>query len=99
MSRRLSRAVYHVRRVATWGGCMTEGPSRYCGNCGNELSEVDQFCRNCGTPVHQAATVPTPEAEVDVPPPPQPGGAGGAAVPQQPAQESGGGLRRHPILL
>jgi hypothetical protein len=76
---------------------MTEAPRRYCGNCGNELSDDDQFCRSCGTPVHQAATVPTPEAEVDVPPPPQPGGAGGAAVPQQPAQQGFG--RRHPILL
>ena len=78
---------------------MAEAPSRYCRNCGNELSPEDQFCPNCGTPVHQAARVPTPEADVPVPPPPQPGGAGGAAAPQQPAQESGGGRRRHPILL
>jgi zinc-ribbon domain/Domain of unknown function (DUF4352) len=63
---------------------MAEAPSRYCGNCGNELSPEDQFCRNCGTPVHRAATVPTPEAHVPVPPPPQPAQAGFG--------------RRHPIL-
>ena len=74
---------------------MAEAPSRYCGNCGNELSPEDQFCRNCGTPVHRAATVPTPEADVPVPPPPQPAG-GGAASPQQPTQAGFG--RRHPIL-
>jgi hypothetical protein len=50
---------------------MAEAPGRYCGNCGHELSPEDQFCRNCGTPVHQAASVPTPEADVPVPPPPQ----------------------------
>jgi predicted amidophosphoribosyltransferase len=38
---------------------------RFCGNCGNALSEDDRFCRNCGTPVHEAAVVPTPEADVD----------------------------------
>lgn len=74
---------------------MAEAPSRYCGNCGNELSPEDQFCRNCGTPVYQAATVPTPEADVSVPPPPQAGG-GGAPSPGQSAQEGFG--RRHPIL-
>jgi hypothetical protein len=77
---------------------MAESPSRYCGNCGRELSQEDQFCRSCGAPVHEAARVPTPEADVPVPPPPQPGGAGPIA-PQPPAQESGGGRRRHPILL
>jgi|SRR5215204_336789 len=44
---------------------------RYCRNCGNELGTGDRFCQNCGTPVHQAAYVPTPEADVPVPPPPQ----------------------------
>jgi hypothetical protein len=78
---------------------LAESPSRYCGNCGHEFSSEDQFCRNCGSPAHQAARVPTPEADVPVPPPPQSGGAGGAAAPQQAAQESGGGGRRHPILL
>jgi hypothetical protein len=78
---------------------LAESPGRYCGNCGHEFSSEDQFCRNCGSPAHQAATVPTPEADVPVPPPPQAGGAGGAAAPQQAAQESGGGGRRHPILL
>src|SRR5215208_132122 len=78
---------------------LAESPSRYCSNCGNEFSSEDQFCRNCGSPAHQAATLPTPEADVPVPPPPQAGGAGGAAAPQQAAQESGGGRRRLPILL
>jgi len=75
---------------------MAEAPRRYCGNCGNELSPDDRFCPNCGTPVHQAARVPTPEADVAVPPPPQAGG-GAAASPQQPAQE--GFRQRHPILF
>lgn len=44
---------------------------RYCGRCGHELSPEDQFCRNCGSPVHEAATVPTSEADVPVPSPPQ----------------------------
>jgi hypothetical protein len=44
---------------------------RYCTNCGNELDPEDRFCQNCGKPVHQAARVPTPEADVPVPPPPQ----------------------------
>jgi len=35
------------------------------------LAETDQFCANCGTPVHEAAHVPTPEADVDVTSPPQ----------------------------
>jgi Glucodextranase, domain B/Domain of unknown function (DUF4352)/zinc-ribbon domain len=50
---------------------MAEIPARYCGNCGNELAPEDQFCQNCGRPVHQTASVPTPEADVPVPPPPQ----------------------------
>jgi predicted amidophosphoribosyltransferase len=61
---------------------MAEAPPRYCTNCGNELSPQDQFCSNCGTPVHQAAHVPTPEADVPVPPPP-PTQAGGTAPPPQ----------------
>ena len=44
---------------------------RYCRNCGHELAETDRFCPNCGTPVHEAAHVPTPEADVDVPSLPQ----------------------------
>ena len=47
---------------------------RYCRNCGHELAETDRFCPNCGTPVHEAAHVPTPEADVDVPSPPQQAG-------------------------
>ena len=79
---------------------MVEQPARYCSNCGHELQLGDQFCPNCGTPVHRAAHVPTPEADVPLPPPPQPGG-GGAAAPGQPAQEQPaqrGFGRRHPIL-
>src|SRR4051794_14467750 len=53
---------------------------RYCRNCGQELQTEDRFCGSCGRPVHQAATVPTPEANVPVPPPP----LQVAAVPQQP---------------
>lgn len=47
---------------------MTEAPERYCSNCGHELSLEDQLCPNCGRPVHQAARVPTPEADIPVPP-------------------------------
>jgi hypothetical protein len=36
---------------------------RYCSNCGHELADDDRFCANCGTPVHEAAHVPTPEAD------------------------------------
>src|SRR5829696_1577066 len=54
------------------GGAVT---NRYCRNCGHELAETDRFCPNCGTPAHEAAHVPTPEADVDVPSPPQKAGA------------------------
>jgi hypothetical protein len=81
---------------------MAEEPQRYCGNCGHELSPEDQFCQNCGTPVHRAARVPTPEADLPVPPPSQAGGGGAAPPEQQPAQErpaqQAGWGRRHPIL-
>ena len=73
---------------------MAETPARYCSNCGQELNPEDQFCPNCGRPVQQTATVPTPEADVPVPPPPQAG-----APPPPPV---GGTQRswpgRHPIL-
>ena len=46
-------------------------PNRYCRNCGNKLRDTDRFCPNCATPVQEAAHVPTPEADVEVPPPPQ----------------------------
>lgn len=61
---------------------MAETPARYCSNCGHELSSEDQFCPNCGSPVHETATVPTPEADVPVPPPPQ-AAAAAAPSPQQ----------------
>ncbi len=60
--------------------------SRYCGNCGQELSSDDRFCPNCGKPVHETAQLSTPEADVNVPTPPgQNAGAGApqAAAPQQ----------------
>jgi hypothetical protein len=74
---------------------MAEQPQRYCTNCGHELRPEDQFCPNCGTPVHRAAQVPTPGADRPVPPPPQPGAPG--AAPQAPPQEQEG--RRRPLLL
>ena len=76
---------------------MAEAPRRYCGNCGNELSPEDQFCQNCGTPVPQAARVPTPEADVPVPPPPQQSG-GTTAPPQQAEGTQRSWPRQHPIL-
>src|SRR5215203_4844804 len=76
---------------------VAEEPKRYCRNCGHELGPEDQFCQNCGTPVHQAATVPTPEADVPVPPPPQQ--AGGSAVPPQQAEGTQRSWpRQHPFL-
>jgi hypothetical protein len=47
--------------------------ARYCRNCGHELAETDRFCPHCGTPVREAAHVPTPEADVGVPSPPKQG--------------------------
>ena len=76
---------------------MAETPARYCSNCGHELAPEDRFCQNCGTPVHQAAMVPTPEADVSVPPPPQqPGGS--TAPPQQAEGAQRAWPRRHPYL-
>ena len=38
---------------------------RYCRKCGQELPDDSRFCPNCGTPILEAAHVPTtPEAEV-----------------------------------
>ena len=61
---------------------------RYCTNCGAELGEESRFCPSCGRPVHETATVPTPEADVEVPPAPLPPpsaqagqGSGGGAGP------------------
>jgi hypothetical protein len=79
---------------------MAEAPQRYCSNCGHELSPEDQFCPNCGTPVHRAARVPTPEADVPVPPPPQQQGAGASAPPpQQAGAPQQPWPRRHPIAF
>jgi hypothetical protein len=76
---------------------MADTPARYCGNCGHELGPEDQFCQNCGTPVHQAATVPTPEADVPVTPPTQQ--VGGSAAPAQQAEGTQRAWpRRHPYL-
>jgi hypothetical protein len=46
---------------------------RFCGNCGNALSDDDRYCPNCGRAVDETASVPTPEADVPPPPPPQTG--------------------------
>lgn len=57
--------------------------NRYCRNCGHELADDDRFCPNCGTPVHEAARVPTPGADRPVPPIPTTpayGGIGGFCV-------------------
>jgi TM2 domain-containing membrane protein YozV len=70
------------------GRSMAEAPARYCSNCGNELRPEDQVCQNCGTPVHRAATVPTPEADVPVPPPPQAGGSDAAAAQATPQNQT-----------
>ena len=75
---------------------MAESPARYCSNCGNELNLNDRFCQNCGTPVQQAATVPTPEADVPVPPPPQVGAT--APPPPQARGTQQSWPRRHPLL-
>jgi hypothetical protein len=60
---------------------------RYCRSCGQELRPEDQFCANCGSPVHATAHVPTPEADVPVPPPPQQA-QGSSAPPQAPQPQS-----------
>jgi hypothetical protein len=61
---------------------------RYCTNCGAELREDDSFCGRCGSPVHETATVATPESDVPVrPPPPQ------EASSEQAPSATGGGVR------
>lgn len=67
--------------------------NRYCGNCGNEISQGTRFCPSCGRPTHETAQVSTPEANVDVPPT-QWQGTGGPQGGQQGEQK-----RRHPILM
>jgi hypothetical protein len=75
---------------------MDETPARYCSNCGHELGPEDQFCPNCGSPVHETATVPTPETDVPVPPPPQ---AGAAAPPPQQAEGTQRSRSRRNLFL
>jgi hypothetical protein len=64
----------------------------YCRTCGHELGDDDRFCPNCGRPVDQTASVPTPEADVPVSPPPQQdnsplqGGAGSAKAGSAPPE-------------
>jgi hypothetical protein len=74
---------------------------RYCRNCGNEINPDDRFCSNCGRPVHQAAHVPTPEADVPVPPPPPQQTR--STVPPPPQQQTGTPAqeptRSRPILM
>jgi hypothetical protein len=76
---------------------MAETPARYCSNCGHELSPEDQFCPNCGSAVHETATVPTPEADVTVPPPPQ--AAAAAAPPPQQAEGTQRSRSRRNLFL
>jgi hypothetical protein len=47
------------------GAIMTQ---RSCTNCGVELGEEHRFCPSCGRPAHETATVPTVEADIQVPP-------------------------------
>lgn len=65
--------------------------SRFCGNCGTELSQDVRFCPSCGSPAHQTAQVSTPEADVDVPPPPGGAQTGTGATP-------GDQRKRRPVL-
>lgn len=60
---------------------------RYCRSCGQELRPEDQFCANCGRPVHATAHVPTPEADDTFPPPPQQA-QDGSVPPQAPQTQS-----------
>src|SRR5215211_1060921 len=80
----MARKVFCVWR----GELLAETPQRYCSNCGHQLSPQEQFCPKCGAAVHQAATVPTPEADVPVPPPPQTGGADAAAAQATPQNQT-----------
>lgn len=68
--------------------------SRYCGNCGSELSQDVRFCPSCGRPVHQTAQVSTPEADVNVPQPAGVQRTGGAA----PGTPQGEQRRGRPVL-
>ena len=56
---------------------------RYCGTCGQELSEDNRFCPNCGRPIQETSHVPTPEADVPVPPPPRQGWQTATPPPRQ----------------
>lgn len=70
--------------------------NRYCGNCGNELSQDTRFCPSCGRPLHETAQISTAEANVDVPSPPQSqGGKTGALQ----GSQTGSQRRRHTILM
>jgi uncharacterized membrane protein len=64
--------------------------NRYCRNCGHELGIEDRFCPNCGQPAHEAAHVPTPDADVGVPPPSGPSAVGSASQQAEtPPQQQG----------
>ena len=77
------------------GSSVAEAPARYCSNCEHELNPEDRFCPNCRRPVHQTATVSTPEADAPVSPLKQPGGI--AAPPQRVEGTLHPWLRRHPL--
>ena len=92
-----------MQRKSAAGGngiSVAETPHTHCSNCGYELSPEHRFCLNCGRPVHQTASVPTPEADVPVPPAPRAKRAGrfGAAAARAPTQESGDRGLRHLLL-
>jgi hypothetical protein len=92
-----------MQRKSAAGGngiSVAETPHKHCSNCGYELSPEHRFCLNCGRPVHQTASVPTPEADVPVPPAPRAKRAGrfGAAAARAPTQESGDRGLRHLLL-
>ena len=76
---------------------MAETPARYCSNCGQELGDPgQQFCPNCGSPVHRTAHVPTPEADVPVSPAPQAWNTGMATQGQPPPGSEG---QRRPVRM
>ena len=64
---------------------------RYCRNCSQELLDDSRFCANCGTPILEAAHVPTPEAEVPEDPLEQILEAHSVDVPPQPRSSTSTG--------
>jgi hypothetical protein len=67
------------------GTVLSEGGKRFCENCGTEIGQTTNFCRNC-----EAAQHPGPEASPGPPPPP---------ASTTPAQGGMGGCLRQNILI